>query len=103
MLLYVLSLLHGLGRLTAEPRFWLFLIIPGTIYVIDKITTLRTRYMQLDILETKLLPSDVLKIKFYRPPNMKVHLLSHAILCIIIILMLTYLGAVWPMDSPVLH
>jgi dual oxidase len=28
--------------------------------------------MQLDILETELLPSDVLKIKFYRPPNMKV-------------------------------
>ena len=28
--------------------------------------------MELDILETELLPSDVLKIKFYRPPNMKV-------------------------------
>ena len=28
--------------------------------------------MQLDILETELLPSDVTKVKFYRPPNMKV-------------------------------
>ena len=28
--------------------------------------------MELDVLETELLPSDVLKIKFYRPPNMKV-------------------------------
>ena len=32
----------------------------------------RTRYIALDILETELLPSDVVKIKFYRPPNMKV-------------------------------
>ena len=28
--------------------------------------------MELDILETELLPSDVLRIRFYRPPNMKV-------------------------------
>ena len=28
-------------------------------------------YMELDILETTLLPSDVTKIKFYRPPNFK--------------------------------
>lgn len=27
--------------------------------------------MALDIIETELLPSDVLKIKFYRPPNLK--------------------------------
>lgn len=72
VLLYILSLLHGLGRLTAAPRFWLFLVVPGFIYTVDKISTLRTRYMQLDILETVLLPSDVIKIKFYRPPNMKV-------------------------------
>ena len=29
VLLYILSLLHGLARLTAEPRFWLFLVVPG--------------------------------------------------------------------------
>jgi dual oxidase len=28
--------------------------------------------MKFDILETALLPSDVTKVKFYRPPNMKV-------------------------------
>jgi dual oxidase len=43
VLLYVLSVLHGLARLTAAPRFWLFLIVPGVIYAIDKIATLRTR------------------------------------------------------------
>eukprot|EP00093_Oithona_nana_P006459 06459.XXX_386344_372891_1 [CDS] Oithona nana genome sequencing. len=72
VLLYVFSLLHGLARLTGPPRFWTFFIIPGIIYTIDKIVTIRTRYMKLDILETELLPSDVVKVKFYRPPNMKV-------------------------------
>jgi len=70
--LYILSLLHGLARLTAPPRFWLFFIGPGIIFILDKIVTLRTKYMKLDILEYELLPSDVTKVKFYRPPNMKV-------------------------------
>ena len=33
--------------------------------------SLRTRFMMLDIIETELLPSDVIKIRFYRPPNFK--------------------------------
>ena len=43
---------------------WLFFIIPGLIYTLDKIITHRTRYMELDILETELLPSDVIRIRF---------------------------------------
>ena len=66
------SILHGLGRLTGPPRFWIFFLFPGLVFIIDKMATLRTRYMKLDILETELLPSDVVKVKFYRPPNMKV-------------------------------
>nr|BAM76968.1 dual oxidase [Penaeus japonicus] len=71
ILLYVLSLLHGLARLTGAPRFWIFFVGPGIIYTLDKIISLRTRYMELDIIETELLPSDVVKVKFYRPPNFK--------------------------------
>jgi dual oxidase len=71
VLLYVFSLLHGLARLTAPPRFWLFFIAPGIIFLIDKIATMRRKYMKLDILETELLPSDVIKVKFYRPPSLK--------------------------------
>ncbi|KAK8749678.1 hypothetical protein OTU49_015477 [Cherax quadricarinatus] len=69
--LYIFSLLHGLARLTGAPRFWIFFVGPGIIYTLDKIISLRTRYMELDIIETELLPSDVVKIKFYRPPNFK--------------------------------
>ncbi|XP_026480513.1 LOW QUALITY PROTEIN: dual oxidase-like [Ctenocephalides felis] len=71
VLLYALCLVHGLARLTGAPRFWLFFIGPGIIYALDKIVTLRTKYMALDVIETELLPSDVIRIKFYRPPNLK--------------------------------
>ena len=69
--LYILSIIHGLGRLTAQPTFWLYMIGPAIIYTLDKVISLRTKFMGLDIIETELLPSDVLKIKFYRPPNFK--------------------------------
>ena len=72
VVLYFLCILHGLQRITAAPLFWVYFLLPAIIYTFDKIVTIRTSYMELDILETELLPSDVLKIKFYRPPNMKV-------------------------------
>ena len=72
VVLYFLCLIHGLARITAEPQFWIFFLIPGIVYTLDKIVTLRTAYMELDILETELLPSDVIRVRFYRPPNMKV-------------------------------
>nr|XP_018912484.1 PREDICTED: dual oxidase isoform X2 [Bemisia tabaci] len=69
--LYALMLVHGLARITGPPRFWMFFIGPGIVFILDKVVSLRTKYMALDILETELLPSDVIKIKFYRPPNFK--------------------------------
>ena len=69
--LYMLSLVHGLARITSPPKFWMFLMFPGIVYLLDKIVSLRGSYMELDILETEILPSDVIKIKFYRPPNYK--------------------------------
>ena len=71
VLLYLLSLIHGLARITSPPKFWMFLMFPGIVYILDKIVSLRGSYMELDILETEILPSDVIKIKFYRPPNYK--------------------------------
>ena len=71
IVLYVLCLIHGLARLTGTPRFWMFFIGPGIIYTLDKVVSLRTKYMELDIIEAELLPSDVIKIKYYRPPNFK--------------------------------
>ena len=41
------------------------------IFTLDKILSLQTKYIELDILETELLPSDVTYIKFSRPANFK--------------------------------
>lgn len=71
IVLYALCLIHGLARLTGAPRFWIFFIGPGIIFALDKVVSLRTRHIALDVIETELLPSDVIKIKFYRPPNLK--------------------------------
>lgn len=69
--LYILCMIHGLARLTGPPRFWMYFIGPAIIYTLDKAVSLRTKYMALDVIQTELLPSDVIKIKFYRPPNLK--------------------------------
>merc|ERR1719412_1189069 len=69
--LLCLSIVHGLARITSAPQFWIFFCVPCVIYTMDKVITLRRSYMELDILETELLPSDVIKVKFYRPPSMK--------------------------------
>jgi len=69
--LYLLCLVHGLARITQAPKFWMFFIFPGIVFMFDKVISLRRSYMELDILETELLPSDVIKVKFYRPPNYK--------------------------------
>lgn len=37
--LYVLMLVHGLARITGPPRFWLFFIGPGIIFLLDKVRT----------------------------------------------------------------
>ncbi|XP_076326783.1 dual oxidase-like isoform X2 [Tachypleus tridentatus] len=71
ILLYILCIIHGLARLTGSPRFWMFFIGPAIVYILDKIVSLQTKYMELDIIETDLLPSDVTKVKFSRPPNFK--------------------------------
>ena len=72
VLLYFLCIVHGLARITSAPQFWIFFCVPCVIYTMDKVVTLRRSYMELDILETELLPSDVIKVRFYRPPSMKV-------------------------------
>lgn len=42
VVLYALCLVHGLARLTGAPRFWLFFIGPGTIYMLDKVNFFST-------------------------------------------------------------
>ncbi|KAH8010002.1 hypothetical protein HPB51_024352 [Rhipicephalus microplus] len=49
----------------------MFFIGPAIVFTLDKVVSLQTKYMELDILDTELLPSDVTRVKFTRPPNFK--------------------------------
>lgn len=56
-LIYALTLLHGSSKLTGSPRFWIFFMIPAILFTIDKIMSLQTKLLQLEIFETECLPS----------------------------------------------
>ncbi|GIZ03251.1 dual oxidase [Caerostris extrusa] len=71
VLLYLLCLVHGLAKITGSPRFWIFFVGPAVIFALDKVVSLQTKFVELDILDTELLPSDVTMVKFRRPPNFK--------------------------------
>ncbi|CAL1286456.1 unnamed protein product [Larinioides sclopetarius] len=71
VLLYLLCLVHGLAKITGTPRFWIFFVGPAIVFTLDKVVSLQTKFVELDILDTELLPSDVTKVKFSRPPNFK--------------------------------
>lgn len=70
-LIYAFTLLHGSSKLTGSPRFWIFFIVPAILFTIDKIMSLQTKLLQLEIFETECLPSDVIGVKFARPPSFK--------------------------------
>ena len=40
VLFYILCMLHGLARITAAPKFWIFIAFPGVVFTIDKVITL---------------------------------------------------------------
>ena len=37
VLFYILCMLHGLGRITAAPKFWIFFAFPGVVFICDKV------------------------------------------------------------------
>ena len=37
VLFYILCMLHGLQKITGEPRFWMFFLFPGIVFITDKV------------------------------------------------------------------
>ena len=68
-LFYVTLLLHGIEGLLQEPRFHYYLIIPGTIFIIDRMITLRRAKNEVPVLDFRLLQSGVLALEMYRPKS----------------------------------
>lgn len=53
IVLYALSLIHGLARLTGAPRFWIFFIGPGIIFALDKV--INTNFYTYGVKNTQIL------------------------------------------------
>ena len=49
VLFYILCMLHGLARITAAPKFWIFIAFPGIVFTIDKVITLGGMYVNFSI------------------------------------------------------
>ncbi|KAI1729776.1 heme peroxidase domain-containing protein [Ditylenchus destructor] len=71
VLLYALTILHGLPKLLDSPKFWYIVLGPAIIFIFDRIIGMRKNYKQLRIVDAGILPSDIIYIQFKRPHSFK--------------------------------
>uniref|UniRef100_A0A915BN44 NAD(P)H oxidase (H2O2-forming) n=1 Tax=Parascaris univalens TaxID=6257 RepID=A0A915BN44_PARUN len=71
VLLYALTILHGLPKLLDSPKFTYYVIGPIILLVIDRIIGMRQQYKKLQILRASILPSDIIYIEFKRPHSFR--------------------------------
>ena len=67
IIFYILSFLHGSGRLVQDPLFGNFFLGPGIIYAIDLLISVSRRKHEVAVVRADILPSQVIGIYFKRP------------------------------------
>ena len=67
VIFYILTFLHGSGRLVQDPLFGNFFLGPGIVYAIDLIISVGRRTQELAVVRADILPSNVIGIYFKRP------------------------------------
>uniref|UniRef100_A0A8C2FZY3 NAD(P)H oxidase (H2O2-forming) n=1 Tax=Cyprinus carpio TaxID=7962 RepID=A0A8C2FZY3_CYPCA len=67
VLVYVLTVIHGSYGLLQEPRFHIYLIPPGLLFLLDKLISLNRKKVEIPVVKAELLPSDVTYLEFKRP------------------------------------
>ncbi|KAL4613374.1 dual oxidase 1-like [Arapaima gigas] len=67
MVIYILTVIHGSFGLIQEPRFYIYLIPPAILFLIDKLISLSRKKVEIPVLNAELLPSGVVYLKFKRP------------------------------------
>ncbi|ROL46637.1 Dual oxidase 1 [Anabarilius grahami] len=67
VLVYVLTVIHGSFALLQEPRFHIYLIPPGLLFLLDKLISLNRKKVEIPVVKAELLPSDVTYLEFKRP------------------------------------
>ncbi len=67
VIFYILTFLHGSGRLVQDPLFGNFFLGPGIVYALDLLVSVGRRTSELSVVRADILPSQVIGIYFKRP------------------------------------
>ena len=67
VIFYILTFLHGSGRLVQDPLFGNFFLGPGIVYAIDLIISVGRRTSEVAVVRADILPSQVIGVYFKRP------------------------------------
>ncbi|XP_077863233.1 dual oxidase-like [Saccoglossus kowalevskii] len=67
VLLYLLMILHGCGRLVQFPIFYLFFVGPAVLFTFDKLISISRKKSEIAVVKAELLPSEVTSLVFKRP------------------------------------
>lgn len=67
VIFYILTFLHGSGRLVQDPLFGNFFLGPGIVFAIDQIISVSRRKVEVSVVRSDILPSNVIGVYFKRP------------------------------------
>uniref|UniRef100_A0A8C4GI45 NAD(P)H oxidase (H2O2-forming) n=1 Tax=Dicentrarchus labrax TaxID=13489 RepID=A0A8C4GI45_DICLA len=67
IVVYVLTIIHGSFALIQEPRFYIYLIPPALLFLLDKLISLSRKKLEIPVVRAELLPSGVTHLEFKRP------------------------------------
>ena len=67
VIFYVLTFLHGSGRLVQDPLFGNFFLGPGIVYALDLLISVGRRTSEVAVVRADILPSQVVGLYFKRP------------------------------------
>eukprot|EP00117_Sycon_ciliatum_P014232 scpid13674/ scgid14577/ Dual oxidase 1; Large NOX 1; Long NOX 1; NADPH thyroid oxidase 1; Thyroid oxidase 1 len=69
VVLYILLILHGTGKLVQLPIFQWYFLAPVVCYTLDRLISLSRKKVEITVLKAELLPSDVTHLQFRKPDN----------------------------------
>lgn len=67
VVVYLLTVVHGSYALFQEPRFYIYLIPPALLFLLDKLISLSRKKVEIPVVRAELLPSGVTHLEFKRP------------------------------------
>ncbi|XP_070828301.1 dual oxidase 1 [Chaetodon trifascialis] len=67
VVVYILTVVHGSYALLQEPRFYIYLIPPALLFLLDKLISLSRKKLEIPVVRAELLPSGVTHLEFKRP------------------------------------